>query len=103
MFTQKPVRNGASTRSEYHDDFVGIIQPFEDAGTRQPQRSGYMAELEEWLEEIVFEPIKGAIARQDSKELQIAFNEATAQIKRRVLASYHNGLKGQGHARQSTR
>lgn len=61
-----------------------------EAGSRS---TGYMAELEEWLDEAVFEPIERAIADEDTKELHIAFAEAKQHIKRKVLASYHNGLK----------
>ena len=56
-------------------------------------QSGYMAELEAWLDEAVFEPIERAIANEDSKELHLAFSESKQLIKRKVLASYHNGLK----------
>ena len=106
MFTTKPVRNGTHSRPDkrqYHDDFPEVIEPFAEADTRptkQP-RGGYMVELEAWLDESVFEPIRAAIAQQDSKELHLAFNEATVHIKRRVLASYHNGLKARPDARQS--
>lgn len=55
--------------------------------------TGYMAELDQWLDETVFVPIEQAIAAQDSKELYVAFDEAKQQLKHRVLASYHNGLK----------
>jgi hypothetical protein len=55
--------------------------------------SGYMAELEQWLDETVFEPIERAIANEDSKELHLAFSESKTQLKKKVLASYHNGLK----------
>ena len=56
-------------------------------------QTGYMAELEAWLDEAVFEPIERAIEDEDSKELHIAFAEAKQLLKRKVLASYHNGLK----------
>ncbi len=56
-------------------------------------QTGYMAELEAWLDEAVFEPIECAIESEDSKELHIAFDESKQHIKRKVLASYHNGLK----------
>lgn len=77
MFTKKPVRNGTHSRQdarEYHKDFVEIIQPFEEADTDRQQRSGYMAELEAWLEKAVFPPIREAIASGDSKDLHLAFN-----------------------------
>ena len=108
MFTKKPVRNGVHSRQDkrqYHEDFVEIIEPFAEVDTgldrQQQPRSGYMVELEAWLDESVFLPIREAVAAQDSKELHLAFNEATVQIKRRVLASYHNGLKARPNARQS--
>jgi len=41
----------------------------------------------------VFEPIERAIEDEDSKELHLAFAEAKQLIKRKVLASYRNGLK----------
>lgn len=87
MFTKRPVRNGVATRQD--------INPKDETAQRDrlQARSGYMAELEAWLDKDVYEPIKAAIAARDSKELHIAFNEATVQIKRKVLASYHNGLK----------
>ena len=66
--------------------------------TAQPSVStgsntGYMAELEAWLDESVFQPIERAIETGDTKELHIAFTEAEQLLKRKVLASYHNGLK----------
>lgn len=56
-------------------------------------QTGYMAELEAWLDEAVFEPIENAIATGDTKELHLAFSECKQLLKRKVLASYHNGLK----------
>ena len=107
MFTKQQVKSGHnSRRNNYHEDFVEVIQPFDEADTDEssrrslpPQRSGYMAELEQWIDEALFEPIRSAIAEEDAKGLSIAFNEATGQIKRRVLASYHNGLKARSNAR----
>ena len=55
--------------------------------------TGYMAELEEWLDFTIFEPIENAIASGDTKVLHLAFNESKQLLKRKVLASYHNGLK----------
>jgi hypothetical protein len=55
--------------------------------------SGYMAELEQWLDEEVFEPIERAIETNDVKELHLAFSESKQLLKKKVLASYHNGLK----------
>lgn len=55
--------------------------------------TGYMAELEQWLDEAVFEPIEGAIETGDVKELHLVFTESKQLLKRKVLASYHNGLK----------
>jgi hypothetical protein len=52
-----------------------------------------MAELDQWLDEVVFEPIERAIEHEDSKELHLAFSESKTQLKKKVLASYHNGLK----------
>ncbi len=66
-------------------------QPRETASTGA--QTGYMAELEAWLDEAVFEPIERAIEDEDSKELHLAFAEAKQLLKRKVLASYHNGLK----------
>ena len=60
--------------------------------------TGYMAELEAWLDSAIFEPITSAIATQDAKELHIAVTEAKQLLKRKVLASYHNGLKAQSSA-----
>lgn len=98
MFTEKPVQNGSNSRPATHEEFVEIFterQPEDNSADRDRSyaRGGYLAELEEWLEEAVFGQIKAAIVTRDSKELHKAFNEATLQIKRRVLASYHNGLK----------
>jgi hypothetical protein len=56
-------------------------------------QSGYMAELEEWLDFTIFEPIENAIASGDTKVLHLAFAESKQLLKRKVLASYHNGLK----------
>ena len=38
--------------------------------------TGYMAELEQWLDEAVFEPIERAIETGDVKELHLAFIES---------------------------
>lgn len=86
MFTKKTSRKAESGSL---DDI------FEADDTKPESRSsaGYMAELEAWLDETVFEPIEQAIASEDSKELHIAFSEAKQHIKRKVLQSYHNGLK----------
>ncbi len=56
-------------------------------------QTGYMAELEEWLDFTIFEPIENAIATGDAKELHLTFSECKQLLKRKVLASYHNGLK----------
>ncbi len=92
MFTNKTSRNTRTSENRQQ-----YIEPFEEEDTDQNGKktasSGYMAELDEWLEEVVFEPIERAIANEDSKELHIAFNESKQHIKRKVLQSYHNGLK----------
>ncbi len=67
-------------------------QPRETAGTGAPT-GGYMAELEEWLDFTIFEPIENAVATGDTKELHLTFAECKQLLKRKVLASYHNGLK----------
>lgn len=86
MFTKKTSRKAESGSL---DDI------FEAEDTKPESRgsSGYMAELEAWLDEAVFEPIEQAIADEDTKELHAAFAEAKQRIKRKVLQSYHNGLK----------
>lgn len=102
MFTNKTSRKKESGSL---DDI------FEGNDTKPESRSnkGYMAELEAWLDETVFEPIERAIEDEDNKELHIAFSEAKQQIKRKVLESYHNGLKTnqsrnqKGYARQTYR
>jgi hypothetical protein len=90
MFTNKYSRTKQSNRQQY-------IEPFDEAdtapGAAKPAGNGFMAELDQWLDEAVFEPIERAIASEDSKELHIAFSESKQHIKRKVLASYHNGLK----------
>jgi len=90
MFTSKTSRTKQSNRQPY-------IEPFDEADTApeaaKPAANGYMAELDQWLDEAVFEPIERAIEDEDSKELHIAFSDAKQLIKRKVLASYHNGLK----------
>ncbi len=94
MFTSK-----TSRREQPSHDRHEYIEPFEEADTDQnvtraaSTGKGFMAELEEWLDEAVFEPIERAIEDEDSKELHIAFSDAKQLIKRKVLASYHNGLK----------
>lgn len=55
------------------------------------KRLGYMAELDAWLDEAVYEPIVNAITAEDSKELMVAFSETKQLIKQKVLDSYHNG------------
>lgn len=73
------------------------IEPFAEPDTESSEATqngrGFMAELDQWLDEMVFEPIEQAIAQEDSKELHIAFGESKQHIKRKVLASYHNGLR----------
>ena len=64
----------------------------EETGSKG-SNTGYMAELEEWLDFTIFEPIENAIATGDTKELHLAFSESKQLLKRKVLASYHNGLK----------
>jgi hypothetical protein len=59
-----------------------------------------MAELDAWLDENVFAPVERTIAAEDTKELHIAFAESKQQIKRKVLASYHNGLKAKSPIKQ---
>ena len=94
MFTNKHSRTEQPSHNRHE-----YIEPFEEAdtdkdGTRAASTGkGFMAELDEWLDEAVFEPIERAIEDEDSKELHIAFTEAKQHIKRKVLASYHNGLK----------
>jgi hypothetical protein len=92
MFTNKTSRRERESQCQQE-----YIKPFEEADTA-PERSksastGFMAELEAWLDEFVFEPIEAAISSEDTKELHIAFSEAKQHIKRKVLQSYHNGLK----------
>ena len=100
MFTNKPVRNGVKTRPqdkrEYHDDFAETIQPFNEPDTQAAEvrvKSSYMAELEAWLDAEVFSPIEIAVEDGDAKELHLAFNTGKLLIKRKVLSSFHNGLK----------
>ncbi len=64
-----------------------------EAASSTGAQTGYMAELEEWLDLTIFEPIENAINSGDAKELHIAFAEGKQLLKRKVLASYHNGLK----------
>jgi hypothetical protein len=97
MFTNK-----TSRREQPGDSRNKYIEPFDEDDTDESGKNstrssgggnGYMAELEAWLDEAVFEPIESAIANEDSKELHLAFSESKQLIKRKVLASYHNGLK----------
>jgi hypothetical protein len=81
MFTQR--RNQPETTA----------QAREQASSTGGSNSGYMAELEAWLDSTIFEPIENAIATNDAKELHITFSECKQLLKRKVLASYHNGLK----------
>ncbi len=81
---------------EYHDEDTAqdINEIFQQEDTEaKPAKQGFMAELEEWLAAEIYGPIEAAIIAQDAKELHLAFDEATVQIKRKVLSSYHNGLK----------
>ncbi len=64
-----------------------------EAASSTGAQTGYMAELEEWLDFTIFEPIENAIASGDTKVLHLAFAESKQLLKRKVLASYHNGLK----------
>ena len=98
MFTNKTSRRerDSQSRQEY-------IKPFEEDTAPErskPADTGFMAELEAWLDEFVFEPIEAAIADEDTKELHIAFSESKQHIKRKVLQSYHNGLKAKLPAKQ---
>jgi hypothetical protein len=92
MFTNKHSRREqtSQSRSQY-------IEPFDEADTApeavKSAGTGYMAELEEWLDFTIFEPLENAIASGDTKVLHLAFNESKQLLKRKVLASYHNGLK----------
>ncbi len=105
MFTKNQTRGRQGAPSEYHEDFVEIVDPFDEENTQPAENAGrtrelgYMAELEKWLEDTVFEPITEAIAAEDNKELQIAFNEGKQLIKQKVLDSFHNGLKARTNAR----
>lgn len=60
---------------------------------RNATGGNYMAELDSWLETAIFEPIQDAITSRDAKELHVLITECKQLIKRRVIASYHNGLK----------
>jgi hypothetical protein len=75
-----------------HQPETAPQQQREQASTGGGQ-SGYMAELDQWLDFTIFEPIENAINSNDAKELHVAFSECKQLIKRKVLASYHNGLK----------
>jgi hypothetical protein len=101
MFTNKYSRKQQTSQSQQQ-----YIEPFDEADTApeaaKPAGNGYMAELDQWLDEAVFEPIERAIENEDSKELHIAFSEAKQHIKRKVLASYHNGLKAKTPTNQKT-
>ncbi len=66
-------------------------QPKDAASTGS--NTGYMAELEGWLDLTIFESIENAVATGDTKELHLTFTECKQLLKRKVLASYHNGLK----------
>jgi len=100
MFTKQQERGKyrpTNRLQEYHEDTEqDINEIFQQEDTEpepQPAKGGFMAELEQWLAAEVYGPIEAAITAQDAKELHLAFNEATVQIKRKVLSSYHNGLK----------
>ena len=100
MFTNKYSR----TKRESHSrqQYVKPDEGPEAAPELQKSAStGYMAELDQWLDEAVFQPIEAAIADEDAKELHIAFAESKQQIKRKVLASYHNGLKAKQPANEN--
>lgn len=74
-----------------HQPETAPPQQREPAGTGK--QSGYMAELDQWLDFTIFEPLENAIATGDTKELYLAFAECKQLLKRKVLASYHNGLQ----------
>jgi hypothetical protein len=86
----------AFTKGE-HTMFTPRRQQHQPETAQQPAstgaQTGYMAELEEWLDFTIFEPIENAIATGDTKELHLTFSECKQLLKRKVLASYHNGLK----------
>lgn len=93
MFTKK------TSRKDQAGSLDDIFEA-DDTNAKSQRSTGYMAELEAWLDEAVFEPIERAISDEDTKELHIAFAEAKQHIKRKVLASYHNGLKAKLPANQ---
>jgi hypothetical protein len=100
MFTNKYSRPEQPSRSRTSSS--KYIEPFAEPDTAPGEATqngrGFMAELDQWLDEMVFEPIEQAISDEDSKELHIAFVESKQHIKRKVLASYHNGLKAKSAA-----
>ena len=101
MFTNKT--NRQKRDSENRQQYYPVFEDEEAAPEANKQAStggGYMAELDAWLDENVFEPIESAIVSEDTKELHIAFAESKQQIKRKVLASYHNGLKAKSPIKQ---
>jgi len=108
MFTNKTSRREQTSHSRQQS-----IEPFEEEDTadadgtvrethRRGSTSGYMAELDEWLDETVFEPIKRAAESRDAEELELACIRGSNLIKRKVLASYHNGLKAKTSTNQKT-
>ncbi len=55
-------------------------------------KTGYMAELDQWLDFTIFEPVKNAAVSRDAKELHICVAECKKLIKNKMLESYRNGL-----------
>jgi hypothetical protein len=92
MFTRQ--YNRPQQRHQRYERRKPFNQPETSSASQEAQaQSGYMAQLEAWLDEAVFEPIERAIIANDTKELHLAFAETKRQLKRKVLESYHNGMK----------
>jgi hypothetical protein len=104
MFTNKTNRQkrDSENRQQYYPVFEDEERSAQEANKPASTGGGYMAELDQWLDENVFEPIESAIVSEDTKELHIAFAESKQQIKRKVLASYHNGLKAKFPIKQKS-
>jgi hypothetical protein len=66
-------------------------------------KTGYMAQVDAWLQKEVFPPITRANAEGDAASLEAAYSEASKLIKNKMLESYKNGIAAADKAKAHTR
>jgi hypothetical protein len=70
-----------------------LIAPLEQKGNAMAfqKKTNYMAEVEMWLREEIFSPIRSAHESGDAEELKVATDRSVKAIKEKLLESYRNG------------